>query len=114
MKKNDDWEKVENLPSWDFEENKELVGKFLGVEEGVGPNNSMLYTFDTDEGKVSVWGSTVLDIRLKNVEIGEEVKIVYLGKEKSEQRKGATYKNFEVYHRKEKLNEDVDPNDIPL
>ena len=98
---NEGWQKVEIAPTWDFEKNKTIEGAFVGVEENVGPNNSKMYTIETVNGdKLGVWGNAVLDTRMKNLEIGEEVKIEYLGKEESQKTKGRSYHNFEVYHRK--------------
>jgi hypothetical protein len=89
------------VEAWDFEKNKVMRGVFLSKEENVGDNNSNFYNFETSAREVvGVWGSTVLDTRLKNVQMGEEVVIVYLGRAKSQKRKGASYKNYEVYHRK--------------
>lgn len=102
------WTKVETVPTWDFQSeyeeagNKpiEFVGLYVSREENVGPNNSNLYTFEIAGGEhKAIWGTTLLDTRFKNLKFGEEVKVVYLGKVKSEQRKGAEYHNFEVYHR---------------
>jgi hypothetical protein len=114
-----DWKKVELGNSWDYKAAKkgdEVIGVFLNKEENVGENNSNVYNLESATGElISVWGSTVLDIRLKNVKLGEEVKIVYLGQLESEKRKGKFYHNFDVYHRElpmEKV-EDVDPDDIP-
>ena len=96
----DDWKKVEVGDVWEFEEEGTLVGVFVGKEEGVGENESILYEFELKDGsRVNVWGSTVLDTRLKNIVVGEEVKIVYMGMEKSKKRKNAEYKNFDVFHR---------------
>ena len=106
-----DWKKVEVGDVWEFEENDTLVGVFVGKEEGVGENDSMLYEFELKDGsRVNVWGSTILDTRLKNIIIGEEVKIVYLGREKSKKRKNTEYKNFDVFHRSspmEKIEEEL-------
>ena len=101
-----EWEKVEMSPTWDFEEKPEMVGIFKGVEKEVGANASNLYTFKLEDGElISVWGSTILDTRLKNLEIGEEVKISYLGKEKSPT-SGREYKNFDVFHRMPEASDD--------
>jgi len=98
--KDEGWEKVEVAPTWNPEEEPELIGVFLNAEENVGANNSMLYTFERPDGsRVGVWGSAILDSRMKNLTVGEEVKIVYKGKVRSE-RTGRVYKNFEVYHRR--------------
>ena len=99
-KNNDGWEKVETSPAWDFDEKKELVGLFISKEENVGENNSNLYTFELlDHSHYAVWGTTVLDIRFKNLKFGEEVKVVYLGKKPSPTRKGQFYRDFDVFHR---------------
>jgi hypothetical protein len=98
-----DWKKIEIGNTWNYKEvgkGAEIQGLFVSKEEHVGENDSNIYNLEIAGGDVvSVWGSTLLDIRLKNVKVGEEVKIVYLGAEPSEKRKGKTYHNFEVYHR---------------
>ena len=81
--------------AWDFEENESFEGTYVGREENVGPNNSMMYEFKSlDDKNVSIWGSTVLDTKMKLIEPGLRVKIIYLGKVKSP--KGNTYKDFAV------------------
>lgn len=59
-----------------------VEGEYLGVQEGVGPNESRLYNFKMEDGTiVSVWGGTVLDNRMDMMRppIGSIVKIVYVG-----------------------------------
>jgi|LDZT01.1.fsa_nt_gi hypothetical protein len=82
---------------WDFDKEPRLRGVFVGKKEGVGKNKSTIYTLEDRKGnKNSFWGSTVLDSRLKDVAIGDEVAILYLGKVESDS--GQTYKNFRVFH----------------
>lgn len=107
------FKKSQNADAWDFKVKPNFVGKFVSMEENVGPNDSKIYNFELEEldennnpKMAAVWGSTVLDTRMKNVKIGEIVKIDYLGKEKSESRKGSSYNNFDVFHAFE---EDIDP-----
>jgi len=64
-------------------ENKDdsIVGLLVDIQKEVGSNNSMLYTLkekETNEN-VGIWGSTVLDARMKGIEIGMEVRLVYKG-----------------------------------
>lgn len=102
--KNEGWEEIAPIEGdvHDFEEDKVLIGVYLGKEEGVGPNESMLYSFEKKGGKkVVVWGSTLLDSRFKSLEIGEEVKVEYIGKATSE-KTGREYKNYKVWHRNQK------------
>lgn len=91
------WQKVEMNPTWDFEKDKELIGVYISKEENVGPNESNLYNIQIeDSSTVGVWGNTLLDNRFKNIVIGSEIRIVYLGMVKSE-KTGREYKNFDVY-----------------
>ena len=93
------WRKVAQNPTWEFEKQREIEGVFVSKEENIGPNHSTLYTLELpDHSFMGVWGSTVLDVRFKNLQPGELVRVTYLGKEKSEKRKGAEYHNFDVEH----------------
>lgn len=94
--------------AWDYNSNPVFKGTFLYSEENVGPNNSMMYTFRVDGGKMmGVWGSAILDTRLKNLQPGELVIIHYHGKKESEKRKGSSYHHFDVYHKMPDLEQDV-------
>ena len=95
------WEEItpDRNDTWDFSENPEFVGEYMGKRENVGKNNSILYTFiGKDKTPVNVWGSAVLDTRLSTLKGGELVKIVYKGKVEGEG--GRTYKDFEVFKSK--------------
>lgn len=113
----DEWKKVEMSPTWDFESKKELIGVYISKEENVGRNQSNLYNFKVSDGSiVSVWGSALLDSRFKNIPVGAEVKVAYLGKEKSE-RTGRQFNNFEIYFKAKQSqvpNEDVDPDEVKV
>lgn len=98
--KKEGFKKIEPGDVWDFEKDRIMRGIFIDKEEGVGPNKSNLYNFEVEGGKrVAVWGSTIIDTRLRNIVMGEEVVIIYHGKVPSEKRKGSEYRNYEVYHR---------------
>ncbi len=92
------WKKLEvNNSAWNFEENKEMVGTFTSIEQNVGPNASNLYHFkQEDETEINIWGNTLLDNRLKHLEAGQKVKIIYLGLATSP-KTGREYKDFEIY-----------------
>jgi len=84
---------------WDFDKNATFKGVFVETRQGVGQNNSNLYVFEgEDNARYGIWGSSVLDTRLKNLTVGDETVIVYIGKETSE-KTGRTYKNFKVFHK---------------
>lgn len=95
------WEEVNPMLEevHDFETNKELVGVYVGKQENVGDNKSNMYTIEKKDGaRVGVWGSALLNSRFERIFIGEEVKIVYLGKEKSK-KTNRNYRNYSFYHR---------------
>lgn len=107
-----EWEKVEANPTWNFKEDRELVGYFINGESNVGPNESNLWTFRKEDGSIiSVWGNTILDMRFKNLVEGDKVRIIYKGWAKSP-KTGRTYHNFEVFKSKKKLVETEE--EIPI
>jgi hypothetical protein len=98
----DDWKKVDIGNTWNYiEEGKgaEIQGTYISKEESVGENESVLYRIKVNEELVSIWGSTVLNVKFKNITIGSEVKVIYLGRVDSQKRKGKTYHDFDVYYR---------------
>ena len=48
----DKWEKIQANPTWEFEEDKELIGFYQETETNVGPNKSNLYTFKKESGEM--------------------------------------------------------------
>ena len=97
------WTKVELGENWDYKTAKEgdsVEGVYAGKDENVGENNSTIYRIEDKDGNAkNVWGSTVLDVRMKNIKEGQEVKIVYKGSKPSPNRKGKNYHDFDVFHR---------------
>jgi len=86
------WEGTESPDNGDWKEatgsiwkpeNKgdQIIGLLVDIQTGVGENNSTLYTVQTkDTGEnLGVWGSAVLDSRMKGIGVGQEVKITYQG-----------------------------------
>ncbi len=104
------WEKLEDTmnPTWndkDIKDGATVIGILKDVKHNVGPNESTIYDLETKEGVVGVWGSTILDTRLKNTSVGDEIKIVYNGYKKSE-KTGRDYKDYTVYKRTPVVSED--------
>jgi len=82
------------IGSWNVEKQKEITGKILRVQEQGGKFDTKVYTLETDDAIVDVFGSTVLDDKIKSLcEIGNVVQITFLGKV---QGKDAEYKDFDV------------------
>lgn len=93
-------------------EDDELIGKLLKVEESSNYENVNVYTIEFESAKVSgeelkpaenqfpnnecrLFGSTVLDNRMSQVEIGSRIKIVYKGKTITTKKGKA--KNYKVF-----------------
>jgi len=115
------WKKVENSPTWNangpdgnflLKPQDSLEGVYMGVKHNIGENNASIYEFRLADGSlIGVWGSQVLNTRLSTLQIGEEVRIVYLGLEQSKKVKGRSYHNFDVFHRMPERTIDIDLDD---
>lgn len=91
-----EWQEIQvkNDETWD--RTGEIIGRYVQQQVGVGPNGSMIYTLEKEDGqKVGVWGSAVLDGKFSEIKIGSEVRIVPKGKAKS--KKGVSYNDFAVF-----------------
>jgi len=88
------WKTVEpNI--WKAEKDGDSIeGVLTNVEKDIGENNSMMYTLETSDGFKSIWGTTVLDMRMKLCKVGNKVRITFKGKEES--KKGREVKIFKV------------------
>lgn len=83
---------------WDFNENPELEGYFVGKKEDIGENHSNVYQVELDNGEITeLWGATALDGQMGNVKLGSKIKIVFEGMKDSVKRKGKQFKAFSVY-----------------
>ncbi len=99
-----EWIEIGAGQAWDYKTEKELTGVYISREENVGPNNSVLYQIEKENGeKIGVWNNTVLEDKFQNIKIGDKVKIEYLGMSKS--KTGKDYHDFKVYHKKGKAQE---------
>ena len=82
--------------TWDREHT--LIGIYKQKKENIGANESNVYILKTKDGDVSVWGSTVLNSKFQDIELGSEVKIEPLGGVKSP-KTGREYLDFKVLFR---------------
>lgn len=97
-----DWEEVGD--SWDsmylFEgEGATFAGIYKQSVSDVGPNNSKVHIFLKDGIRVGLWGSSVLDRRMKGVRPGLETFIKHCGEAVSADT-GWTYKEFKIWQKK--------------
>lgn len=91
-----EWQKVETQ-SWKHEKaGDEIEGTLLGIRTNVGEFNSKVYDLKTPDGKqISIFGSTVLDDKLIYAEIGQQIKIIFKGKIKGQNKK--EYNDYDVF-----------------
>lgn len=61
-----------------------IEGLYLEKKEGVGGNDSTVYTLQLANGtKVQLWGTTVIDDRMKVVPLGYQIRVVLNGFKKA-------------------------------
>jgi len=97
----DGWEEVKDPEDeiWRPEAiGEEISGKYIRREDDVGKYHSTKYTLDTENGEKEVFGSTVLDNKFKDIPLGYEVKIIYMGEKPSTPPK-KPFKLFQVFKR---------------
>lgn len=96
-----DWQEVgtsggESI-TWD--KKGTLIGVYRRHKTNVGPNESNVYELavqdNGEEQLYSVWGSSVLDSKFAQIDIGSMVKIEALGEAKSP-KTGRTYNDFRI------------------
>lgn len=77
-------------------ENDAVVGIYLSSQDEVGENKAMVYNLEQPNGKiVSIWGSKVLDQKMKLVKFGDDIRIVFLCEKKAE-KGNRTYKDYKI------------------
>ena len=82
--------------TWKPEAGAKLEGKLVNKENGIGANDSMLYTIEQEDGeKVKIWGSTALNPLLEEIMIGTNIQIEFCGMEKNPAT-GRNFKSFKV------------------
>lgn len=77
-----------------LKEGDSIEGKYVQKLTDIGSHKSNVYVLDVNGERVGVWGSTVIDARMEDVQIGMTVGFEYLGLERG--KSGAEYKNFMV------------------
>ena len=92
----EDWNKVETEIWVPGNKGDEISGVYLNVQNEVGENKSNLYTLEVKEGKtLAFWGSKVLDGKMSAVKVGQQVKVLFLGKVTPDG--GREYKDYDVF-----------------
>lgn len=76
------WEEV--VESWDeiytfTKKGDSITGVLQAKVPEVGPNESTVYVIEQNGIKFGIWGSAVLDKRMRSVQPQDEVMVIYLG-----------------------------------
>lgn len=104
MTDNNDWKKISGAKtdSWNPDVEKEIMGIYVEKKTGVGKYMKNLYILELADGtRKGVWGSAQVDRALNPLEIGMEVRIIFMGKVVNPTT-GQPVKNFEFFIRKPK------------
>ena len=70
-----------NPDVWKPEKDGDFVeGVLIAVEKDVGENKSFLYTIEQSPSNyINIWGSTILDPRMRLALIGDKIRITFKG-----------------------------------
>lgn len=83
-------------------EGDEIEGILVSVTPDTGKFKSTIYHVECGKEQKAVWGSTILDDRMKFVKEGDKIKIVFKGKGKNT--KGQEINLYEVFKDEEDKN----------
>jgi len=97
-----EYEKIEP-DVWKFENPDDTFeGVLVEKRSDIGGYGSNAYMVENENGQFIVWGCAVLDDRMKFVQPGDQIKIVFKGVQKN--KRGQDTKMFDVYKKKETSN----------
>ena len=86
-------------PKWDFEEKETIQGVMIGKRLDVTDRKMCFYDIEVSgEGTFSILGNVVINRILRDLPIGTEIRITYLGEAKS--KTGTNFKNYKVEYNK--------------
>lgn len=74
-------------------------GIFVASIPDIGENESTVHVFKHEGRRIGIWGSTILDTRMVDVQRGDSALIVFEGMDVSP-KTGRTFKSFKVYRKK--------------
>lgn len=111
-----EWQEINpmNNKTWNVDEQSKIQGIYIGKQDDIGTNHATVHTIKIDTGeKIGIWGNDLLNGKLQEIKIGEEVLIEFIGRVKSTKRSGAEYKSYKVFKRPVPVSfQEVDGNNI--
>lgn len=94
----EEWKKVESEVVRFENEGDAVEGKLVSREIGAEYGNEV-YRLKTEDGEKVVFGTSVLMSKMRGIETGTDVKIVFTGYKPTKKRGQSDIKLFEVYTR---------------
>lgn len=99
MEKQKEWKKVESQV-FRFEKVGDSIEGILKAKEEGAVYGNEVYQIETSDGDTfAVFSTAILASRMAQVDVGEEVKIVFKGKEPSKKAGYEAMQLFDVFHR---------------
>lgn len=102
IEREEDWEKI-TTDVWKPEEEGDSIQGVLVDKRTTGDFDSESYSIETKEGFKLVWGTTILQNRMKLINVGDIIKIIYKGTETN--KRGQPLKIYEVLRKKNQKQE---------
>ena len=90
------WKKIEPNVWKPQKEDDSIIGVLISTEPKIGDKNSAKYHIENKEGTFLVWGSTVLDDRMKFVKVGQTLRITFKQKTKNKKNQDLNIYTVEV------------------
>jgi len=85
---------------WKQEKEGDMIeGVLIKKDTNIGPNNSRTYHLEKEGRVIMIWGTTVLDDKMALINVGDYVRITYLGKKQG--KKQSPTKIFKVEKKKD-------------
>ena len=100
----DEWVSTEPQIWKEEEKGDTIEGKLVGKREKGGKYGNASYLIENDEGVHVVFGTTVLEDRMRAVKTGDMIRIVFKGTEKN--KRSENTKIFEVFKKKPLVTEE--------
>jgi hypothetical protein len=100
----DKWVSTEPQVWKEEQEGDAIEGKLVEKRENGGKYGNASYLIENDEGVHVIFGTTVLESRMRAAEIGDMIRIVFKGIEKN--KRNEDIKIFEVFKKKPLANEE--------
>ena len=78
-----EWKEVQENNVWQFKAIEDKIEGILVNKQPKTKDISARYYIDMGNNIMMVWGTTVLDARMMNVQVGQQVRITYKGKQEN-------------------------------